>query len=144
MRLAAFGAKEAVVLAVPSRKNALGIRPGDFVLGGGVLLLAAASLLALRLLAVPGGRVEITGPEGTVSLSLSEEGRYPFTGQDGIQVLVEVQDGRVRFAESGCPDKVCVHTGWLSRAGQTAACLPAGILIKVEKADGDGVDAVAG
>lgn len=113
-------------------------------MGGGVLLLAIAALLALRLFAVPGGRAEIVLPDRNVTLSLEEDGRYSFTGKGGIQVTIEVQDGRVRFAESGCPDKVCVHTGWLSRAGQTAACLPAEILIKVVGADEDDIDAVAG
>ncbi len=81
-------------------------------------------------------------PEGEVRLSLAEDGDHAFAGKNGLTVTLRVEDGRVRFTHSDCPDKVCVHTGWLSRAGQTAACLPAGVLVRVEGEDT--VDIVAG
>ncbi len=39
-------------------------------------------------------------------------------------IEIEVKDGRVRFLSSDCPDKICVNTGWLGKAGQSAVCLP--------------------
>ena len=42
-------------------------------------------------------------------------------------------DGRIRFAEADCPDKICVLTGKLSMVGESAACLPNGVLIKDRK-----------
>lgn len=44
-------------------------------------------------------------------------------------------DGRIRFQESDCPDKICVKTGWLSKVGQTAACLPNEIILKIVPRD---------
>ncbi len=38
--------------------------------------------------------------------------------------ILEVQGGKVRFRASPCRGKQCIHSGWLSRAGDFAACLP--------------------
>ena len=39
-------------------------------------------------------------------------------------VKFQIEDHKIRFLESECPDKICVHTGWLSRENDIAACLP--------------------
>ena len=41
---------------------------------------------------------------------------------------------------SGCPDQVCVQTGQLTRAGESAICLPARVVLRLE-GGGSGVDA---
>ena len=139
-------AKEADATAAATRKNAAGLRLGDCILGGGVLLLAVALLLGLHLLAKPGGEAVVTTPDGETVLSLNRPGTYAFVGKDGLTVQLTVEEGRIRFLSSGCPDKVCVRSGWLSRTGQTAACLPAGVVVRVQAADdaGSAVDMVAG
>ena len=38
--------------------------------------------------------------------------------------IIEVEKGRIRFKEADCPDKICVNTGWLEEADDTAVCLP--------------------
>lgn len=139
-------AKEADATAAATRKNAAGLRLGDCILGGGVLLLAVALLLGLHLLVKPGGEAVVTTPDGETVLSLNRPGTYAFAGKDGLTVQLAVEEGRIRFLSSGCPDKVCVRSGWLSRTGQTAACLPAGVVVRVQAADdaGSAVDMVAG
>jgi hypothetical protein len=44
---------------------------------------------------------------------------------------LEFRSGQVRFVDSPCAGRVCVHTGWLSRSGQVAACLPNGIVVEL-------------
>ena len=109
-------------------------------------VLAVALLLGLHLLAKPGGEAVVTTPDGETVLSLNRPGTYAFAGKDGLTVQLAVEEGRIRFLSSGCPDKVCVRSGWLSRTGQTAACLPAGVVVRVQAADdaGSAVDMVAG
>ena len=41
---------------------------------------------------------------------------------------------------STCPDQVCVQTGQLTRAGESAICLPARVTLRLE-GGGDSVDA---
>jgi hypothetical protein len=40
-------------------------------------------------------------------------------------------DGSIAFIESDCPDKICIRSGKLHLVGQTAACLPNEVYIKV-------------
>lgn len=57
----------------------------------------------------------------------------PYTGD--YPGIIEAVAGRIRFREAHCPDQVCVQTGWISRNGQIAVCLPAHILIRIEGGD---------
>lgn len=56
-------------------------------------------------------------------LSLRQDTSLTIHGPLGDSVL-EVRGGRVRFVASPCRGKQCVHSGWLSRVGDFAACLP--------------------
>ena len=125
-----------------SSRHMLPGRRGDWLIIGAVALAAAVAFLATRLTARPGVSAVITTPEGEITLDLSREETREFTGRDGLRVVIRVQGNRVRFESSGCPDQVCVHSGWLDKAGQSAACVPAGIALRVSGGSG-GVDAVA-
>ena len=53
----------------------------------------------------------------------------------------------VRVETSDCPTQDCVHTGTITRAGQSIVCLPARIIIQLQggaQADGDAPDVVIG
>ncbi|QSX07017.1 NusG domain II-containing protein [Sedimentibacter sp. zth1] len=41
------------------------------------------------------------------------------------------KDGSICFEESDCPDKVCIRSGKLRRVGESAACLPNKIILKI-------------
>ncbi len=60
----------------------------------------------------------------TERFTMDYAGQYPGT--------LEAENGSIRFSNAECPDQVCVHTGWISRPGQIAVCLPAGVIIKIE------------
>jgi hypothetical protein len=46
-------------------------------------------------------------------------------------VRFRVLRGAIAFVQSDCPDKVCVHSGFLNMPGQTAACLPNKVLLYI-------------
>lgn len=111
-----------------------------------VVLVLALGAFALR----TGGddrahSVTVVASGETRTLPLSQATTFALAGEDGMTVTVAIQDGAVRFAESDCPDRVCVHSGWLSRPGAAAACVPAGVTLQVNAADDEKteVDAVA-
>ena len=57
------------------------------------------------------------------------------------------KDGNICFQESNCPDKVCIHAGKLHTVGESAACLPNSIVLKIVAKDqrsSDDLDAVIG
>ena len=117
-------------------------RRGDFILAVAVALAALVLLLVLRLGAPAGQTAVVTTPDGTVTLSLASDTERTFTGSGDIRVTVEVRDGQVRVAQSGCPDQVCVRTGRLTRAGQVAVCLPHRVILKLTGTSTDGIDAI--
>lgn len=117
-------------------------RRGDVLLAAAVLVLAGGLLLGRRLLAKPGANAVITTPTETRTLPLNADATCTLRGRDDRLVVIAVENGRARFVSSDCPDHVCVNSGWLSQAGQSAACLPAGVVLRIT-GDG-GVDAVTG
>ena len=59
-------------------------------------------------------------------------------------VTLEVKDHKIRFINSECPDGTCEKMGFLSTAGQTAACIPAKVIVTVEGLNESEIDAVVG
>lgn len=57
-------------------------------------------------------------------------------------IIIEIKSKKVHFKTSDCPDKICVNTGWLSRPGQTAVCLPnkLSIILKPAQNSDDNID----
>lgn len=67
-----------------------------------------------------------------------------FTVEDGAggYNVVTVEPGRIRVADANCPDRVCVHYGWLERSRIPILCVPHKLMIRIVGA-GDGPDAVS-
>ena len=126
------------------RENRLSrlLRRADVLVLLCVALLAALLWLAGRIGASPGAGAVVTTPQGEEYVDLSRDKTWTVTGRDAVTVIVQVEDGRIRFQASGCPDQICVKSGWLSEAGQTAACVPAGVSIRVT--GNASVDMIAG
>lgn len=72
----------------------------------------------------PGTRVEIVTPDKhKMHFSLRDTRDIRLAGPLGETHLI-IAKGRARFVSSPCSQKQCVHSGWLSRNGDFAACLP--------------------
>ncbi|HHX17927.1 MAG TPA: NusG domain II-containing protein [Clostridium sp.] len=52
-------------------------------------------------------------------------------------VIIHAENGRIRFYKSNCPDQVCVDSGWISKKGEMAVCLPYKVIIKIEGVDNE-------
>ncbi len=48
---------------------------------------------------------------------------------------IEVKNNKIRFLNSPCIKKYCVHSGWLSKTGATAVCMPNGIIISIKNTE---------
>lgn len=48
--------------------------------------------------------------------------------------LIEYKKGRIRIAEAGCPDRICVNQGFIDSPLLPITCLPNGLVITI-KAD---------
>lgn len=110
------------------------MKKGDFVVAGAILLLAGAILLAGGL---PGpqtarfARIAQANAVYTVDLAaLTTAREYEIDG-NGVHLVIEAERGRVRVKSSTCPDQICVRTGWLTRPGRAAACVPARVSVEL-------------
>ena len=121
----------------------------------GIVVLAVIALAAAAALTV-----WQSGPEsGTLMVVVSADGQEidrfapadlaadPRTyTHNGYTLTVTAEDGGLRVSEADCPTQDCVHTGAISRSGQSIVCLPARIIIQLTggQADPGGVDVVIG
>ncbi|NLK85909.1 MAG: NusG domain II-containing protein [Clostridiaceae bacterium] len=71
----------------------------------------------------------------TVELAAGREKVFSVPQDDDVVLRIDA-NGSIQFIESDCPDKVCIKTGRIHLAGQSAACLPNGIVVKIVPADG--------
>ena len=53
-----------------------------------------------------------------------------------------IEKGAICFHKAECSDKVCINTGKLKKRGDTAACLPAGVVVTIENGAKPQVDAI--
>lgn len=82
----------------------------------------------------------------TVELKKGADKTFSVPGHENVIFHLE-KDGSISFKESDCPDKICIKTGKLHIVGETAACLPNEIILKVVPADErskDDLDMVVG
>ena len=115
------------------------------------LVVLAVLLLALLLAVRPYFAAKAAG-ELTVEVTVDGEtvercALSAYTGgtyeSRGYTLTVAAENGAVRVSESDCPNQDCVHSGAISRAGQSVVCLPARIAVTLEGAAAD-YDLIAG
>ena len=103
--------------------NFIKLKPGDWV-----IFALGLSLVIWLFLSIwsnePAGKVRIrSGDRVYATLSLNQRRTLQVPGALGVSIIV-IDNGQVRFEESPCRNKYCVHQGWLHKAGQVAICLP--------------------
>ena len=118
----------------------------DALVAAFVVLLAAAVALWFYLPKTQGGEMTVViavGGEETERVRLKD-----FAGTEvshhGYTLTIAAAGGGVRVAESDCPTQDCVHTGTITRAGQSIVCLPAQVVIHLEGAATGGPDVIVG
>jgi len=75
-------------------------------------------------------------------LPLAQFGTHNYAN-NGYTLTVTATGGVVSVTQSDCPGQDCVHSGAVSRAGQSIVCLPARIVVELVGA-ADGYDLVTG
>ena len=122
-------------MARPSQK----ILRGDIIVLLFGVLLCAVSFVLMFTANKNVGVFTVKTPDGVREYSLT--GEYDLTVDScGHTLRVCVAGGTVSVSDSDCPDKVCVRTGKISRAGQAIICIPAEVVIEITgggKADED-------
>ena len=92
------------------------------------ILFALAVILLAGVIAV----TRVMTDAETITLPLDKDGTYEIS-EGKLPVTLEVSEGRIRFINSRCPDHICEGYGWLSKEHDQAVCMPAGVVVSVEK-----------
>ena len=115
------------------------------------LIYAAVGLLAAAVLAATFGSrsgvltVEVSlGGQVVAQCPLAAlEAPMTFTN-NGVTLTVSPREGGVCVSSSDCPTQDCVHTGVITRAGQSIVCLSAQVVVHLEGTAPDAPDVIVG
>lgn len=108
-----------------------------------IVSIAALALAAWPLVAMGAGagdRVTITGPAGVSSFPLADERTLTVQGRVG-EVSVVIDRGEVSVRDADCPDLICVKTGAVSAGSSVIACVPNGVVVRIDRSGDDEFDA---
>lgn len=108
------------------------IKKKDFLLGGGILAVALALLLVMKVTgSEAGNRIQVT-VDGEVY------GTYSLMEDQVIEVKegdfynrIRIEDGKAYMEEANCPDGYCERQGKISGGAQTIVCLPHKLVVEV-------------
>lgn len=76
----------------------------------------------------------------TISLTdIKENYVFTVTGENGATNEIEVHPGSIGIISASCPDKLCVHQGFITNSQLPITCLPNRVVIQVRtvRADND-------
>ena len=112
-------------------KNAPALTRADKILALVVGLSAIGMVLHGRYTAEVGGVlvVELAGAT-PVAHNLSDYGVLPVVGPLGMSEI-EIGPKGVRVLSAPCIHKICMRQGWMQRAGDVAACVPNGLVLRI-------------
>ncbi|MFA7593053.1 MAG: NusG domain II-containing protein [Thiohalobacteraceae bacterium] len=102
----------------------------------GVLLVAAIALIGWLYVSVWGPssmplEIEIWSRGQRVEqLPLAEDRILDIRGAMGTS-RIEIKDGQARFVASPCTNKLCILHGWQRHAGETTACVPNRVSLRI-------------
>lgn len=74
--------------------------------------------------------------ERVETVLLSEDKTLAITGTLGVS-HIEIHNAQVRFLDSPCSNKLCVLSGWHQHTGDTTACLPNQVSVRILGRDRD-------
>lgn len=121
--------------------------PAAFLIGAVLILLSAVSLIFILLpKSREGGYTADIFQNGNLIKSISLEEvqvsyRFTVTGDNGCVNEIEVRPGSIAIVSADCPDKLCVHQGFISDSRLPVTCLPNRIviLLRPNTADEDSI-----
>lgn len=123
-------------------------KPMDLIIISIVLLVSVSSFVFIYINASEGSTPAVAeirvNAQLVKTIDLREvEAPYELTVEGKFPVTLEISNEGVRFINSECADGLCMHSG-LIEANESAACLPAGISVKVISQSEPEIDGLVG
>ena len=102
-----------------------------------LLILAVLSLILLGAILIPRmlqsgeGTKAVVTYNGEVIAEIPLNKPYTYTIEGDLTATLVVENGKIRFVNSRCPDKICEAFGWIGRPGESAICAPAKLAVQI-------------
>lgn len=114
------------------------MKKGDFLILIILVLVAAAAYFAVEAATAGGSNLQAVvladGAE-VLRVDLSTKEFTKTIQRASGNVTVKIGNGSASVIQADCPDKLCVATGVLTKAGDAAVCLPNRIVLQIEGTD---------
>ncbi|MGN0298703.1 MAG: NusG domain II-containing protein [Lachnospiraceae bacterium] len=72
--------------------------------------------------------------------SVTETYQLRFEGENGSYNIVEIRPQEIGIVEASCPDKICIHTGFIHTNLIPITCLPNHLVIQIESDENTQLD----
>lgn len=125
------------------------IKKWDIILVGVLLLLSClpVAIFSLNRETASQNTVAVITVDGQVykEIPLSEHSgtdEFPVVTADGGHNLIVAREQSIGITEADCPDKICVHEGFISRPGESVICLPHKVMVEVKAAGNEEPDII--
>ncbi|HKM18397.1 MAG: NusG domain II-containing protein [Firmicutes bacterium] len=115
------------------------IRKGDLLIFVVLMLIGGIVLISNLLQEGQAGITAVLEIDGVIVERFNLEAdleNYRAETDLGYNIL-EFAEGAVRVVEADCPDKICMHFGWIKHVGQTVVCLPHRLVIRIVNGSSD-------
>lgn len=76
--------------------------------------------------------------KSTVLSTIGSGKQEQFTVKGSCTAVIQMENDRVRVKSSTCASQDCVHTGWISKAGQSIVCLPNRLVVTLSSGSSSG------
>jgi hypothetical protein len=115
----------------------------DKILIVALILVSAAGYPVIKLTAPKGSFLAIeVGGERTMVVSMDDYRDIEVMGKLGVSTI-RIDEKGARFVDSPCADKTCVKSAPIKDAGEIAACVPNGVMIRVLGNNDEDVDVIS-
>ncbi len=112
----------------------------DFIIALIVLVVGVAGIIFLNL--ADKGKTATIKVDGKVVKTISLDGESKAYIYNGVEICLET--GEIYVKASDCPDKVCVRSGKISKAGEGVICAPNRVSVEIDGKNNNSLDAMTG
>ena len=117
-----------------------------------IIVILSAAAIILRGILTSAAKTAVIYQNGEIIREINldeidEPIEFTIEGGSGETNDVRAEKGRIRITSASCPDKICVHQGWIENGVVPIVCLPNKITIEIRgnaDATGSAIDGLAG
>ena len=114
-----------------------------------LIVILSAAAIVLRGVWTQNAKTAVIYQNGEIIREINLDGidepiEFTIEGDNGQTNDVRAEKGRIRIETASCPDKICVHQGWIENGVVPIVCLPNKVTIEIRGNVDSEIDGLAG